>query len=59
MVSLSICSQGAVGLAGQQPPGWDLSVEGLETLFKDLGFDSAEEYVEYKRRTSVPASAKL
>jgi hypothetical protein len=50
--------EGACGLPGQEPPGWDLSEAGFETLCKDLGFASAEDYVRYKAATSV-ASAKL
>ena len=41
------------GLPGQEPPGWDLSEAGLQTLFEDLGLATAEDYIRYKAETSV------
>ena len=45
--------EGALGWPGQAPPGWDLTEGQFEDLFRDLGFESAEDYVRYKAETSV------
>jgi hypothetical protein len=55
----------ARGWRGQEAPGWDLSEEGFSAMMADLGLATAEDYIEYKARTSVGArtqhhaSAKL
>ena len=51
--------EGAFGLPGQEAPGWDLDEAGFETLCRDLGFASAEDYIAYKAATSVRQPARL
>ena len=51
--------EGAFGLPGQEAPGWDLDAAGFETLCRDLGFASAEDYIAYKAATSVRQPARL
>ena len=52
-------AEGARGWPGQPPPGWDLSEQQFESMCRDLGFATAEDYVRYKATTSVRTQPKL